>query len=125
MTVQQKPAAVTTGPVIGCAQDLSSPAGRPDIRVPFREIALHPSADEPPFRIYDTSGPYTDPAARIDLEAGLPPLARRLARRAAASTASQPRAVKPEDNGGVGRRQAGAAVPGRPQPSRRHGRRGR
>src|SRR5262245_53219635 len=52
-------------------------------RVPFREIALSPTRGlrgetemNPPFRVYDTSGPYTDPAAAIDLEAGLPELRR-------------------------------------------------
>ena len=29
----------------------------PDIRVPFREVAVHPSANEPPVTIYDPSGP--------------------------------------------------------------------
>ncbi len=33
----------------------------PDLRVPFREVAAHPSANEPPVTIYDPSGPYTDP----------------------------------------------------------------
>lgn len=97
-TVQQKPAAVTTGPVIGSRKIHSSPAGRPDILVPFREIDLHPTANEPPFRIYDTSGPFTDPDARIDLQAGLAPLrAPWIERRGFAAVA--PRAVKPEDNG--------------------------
>ncbi|WP_321348454.1 phosphomethylpyrimidine synthase ThiC [Halopseudomonas oceani] len=50
---------------------------RPDIRVPMREISL---ADTPtdfggesnaPVLVYDTSGPYTDPQASIDLRAGL------------------------------------------------------
>src|SRR6266487_629869 len=36
------------------------------------EIAL--SGGEPPLRLYDTSGPYTDPAAMIDLKRGLDPL---------------------------------------------------
>jgi len=55
---------------------------RPDIRVPFREISLSPTktsgADEenPPLLVYDTSGPYTDPAAEIDLRRGLPELRR-------------------------------------------------
>src|SRR5215469_14314169 len=41
-------------------------AGRihPQLRVPMREIALHPSAGEPPLIVYDSSGPYTDPAVR-------------------------------------------------------------
>ncbi|WP_336273153.1 phosphomethylpyrimidine synthase ThiC [Vreelandella indica] len=55
---------------------------RPDIRVPFREITLSPtktsSIDEenPPLLVYDTSGPYTDPDALIDLRQGLPALRR-------------------------------------------------
>jgi len=43
----------------------------PDIRVPMREIALHASSGEPPLTVYDPSGPYTDPAVTIDIEAGL------------------------------------------------------
>ena len=39
--------------------------------VPFREIAL---SGEPPFHVYDTSGPYTDADAKIDVKRGLPPL---------------------------------------------------
>src|SRR5688500_2597259 len=42
------------------------------IRVPVREIAL--SGGEPPLRLYDTSGPYTDPDVMIDLKRGLDPL---------------------------------------------------
>jgi phosphomethylpyrimidine synthase len=45
---------------------------RPDIRVPMREILL--SGGEPPVRLYDTSGPYTDPEAHPDIKLGLPPL---------------------------------------------------
>ena len=58
-------------------------AGPGGMRVPFREIALHPTRGlrgeteiHPPFRVYDTSGPYTDPAAAIDLRQGLPELRR-------------------------------------------------
>ncbi|HLY78563.1 MAG TPA: phosphomethylpyrimidine synthase ThiC, partial [Caulobacteraceae bacterium] len=43
----------------------------PCVRVPFREVAVHPSAGEPPLTLYDTAGPYGDPAARIDVEKGL------------------------------------------------------
>jgi len=42
----------------------------PDIRVPFREIAL-PDAS---VKLYDTSGPYTDPSVHIDIAQGLPQL---------------------------------------------------
>ncbi|MFZ5756974.1 MAG: phosphomethylpyrimidine synthase ThiC [Pseudomonadota bacterium] len=53
---------------------------RPDIRVPLREIrqaatpTAHGGEQNPPVTVYDTSGPYTDPAVKIDLRAGLPPL---------------------------------------------------
>jgi phosphomethylpyrimidine synthase len=45
---------------------------RPDIRVPMREISL--TGGNPPLRLYDTSGPYTDPSADLDLKRGLTPL---------------------------------------------------
>lgn len=95
---QPKPTAVTTGPIVGSRKIWSSPPCQPGMRVPFREIALHPSAHEEPLRLYDSSGPYTDPEARIDLSAGLAQLraswfeGRGLARLAA-------REVRPEDNG--------------------------
>ncbi|MFN7754059.1 MAG: phosphomethylpyrimidine synthase ThiC [Pseudomonadota bacterium] len=53
---------------------------RPDIRVPMREISQSdtPAAmgaeHNPPLYVYDTSGPYTDPEARIDIRNGLPAL---------------------------------------------------
>jgi phosphomethylpyrimidine synthase len=50
---------------------LSHPS-RADLRVPVREIAL--AGDNAPIRLYDTSGPYTDPTADLDLKRGLPPL---------------------------------------------------
>jgi phosphomethylpyrimidine synthase len=45
---------------------------RPDLRVPVREVCLH--GGEPPLRLYDTSGPWTDPDANPDIKLGLPPL---------------------------------------------------
>src|SRR5512145_43777 len=42
------------------------------LRVPMREITQ--SGDNPPIQVYDTSGPYTDPAAKIDIRKGLPAL---------------------------------------------------
>ena len=98
MNVQTKPESVTTGPIAGSRKIYARPEGHPDIAVPFREIDLHPTANEPPFRVYDSSGPYTDAHAQIDLHAGLPPIRTPwLARRGL--TAIAPRAVKPEDNG--------------------------
>jgi phosphomethylpyrimidine synthase len=48
------------------------PGSRPDIRVPMREITL--SGGNTPLRLYDTSGPYTDPDAFLDVKLGLPAL---------------------------------------------------
>src|SRR3978361_1517859 len=80
MTVQSKsttrPSSVTTGPIAGSRKIYTSPEGRPDILVPFREIVLDPSAKEEPDRAYDCSGVYTDPSVAIDLETGLPPIRR-------------------------------------------------
>ena len=39
-----------------------------DLRVPMREITLHPAAGEPPLSVYDSSGPYTDQSVTIDIE---------------------------------------------------------
>ncbi|WP_250512637.1 phosphomethylpyrimidine synthase ThiC [Caballeronia sp. INDeC2] len=52
----------------------------PDIRVPMREITQSDTPDgfggekNPPVYVYDTSGPYTDPDAKIDIRSGLPAL---------------------------------------------------
>ena len=50
------PATVTTGPIEGSKRVFSSPTGRPEISVPFREVMLADPA-EAPARLYDTSGP--------------------------------------------------------------------
>ena len=56
-------------------------AGSNGIRVPVREISLQPTKAmndkaeiNAPIRVYDTSGPYTDPKVAVDLRQGLPPL---------------------------------------------------
>jgi len=100
MTYQQKPSAVTTGPIIGSRKIYTSPEGHPEISVPFREISLHPSAREEPVRLYDTSGPYTESDIKVDLAAGLPAIrAPWLAKRGLLPVTA--RTVKPEDNGYV------------------------
>ena len=53
---------------------------RPDLRVPMRAIAQADTPASfgaevnPPIVVYDTSGPYTDPATKIDIRSGLAPL---------------------------------------------------
>jgi phosphomethylpyrimidine synthase len=85
---------VTTGPIRGSRKIHVGPLG-----VAMREIGLEPGSGEAPVRVYDTSGPYTDPAALIDIQAGLPQLRRpwQLARGDVEEYAA--REIRPEDNG--------------------------
>jgi phosphomethylpyrimidine synthase len=72
-----------TRPIPG-SRKIHIEGSRPDIQVPMRQIELsgtprmygivEPNA---PFVVYDTSGPYSDPDANIDLGAGLKPLRER------------------------------------------------
>ncbi len=88
---------VTTGPIRGSKKIHVGPLG-----VAMREIQLEPSSGEAPVRVYDTSGPYTDPNVTIDIAAGLPELRRswQLARGDVEEVTQ--REVKPEDNGQLG-----------------------
>lgn len=78
---------------------------RPDILVPMREIALSPTTgsfgneENPPIRVYDTSGPYTDPAYQVDITKGLPALRNTWIQERGDVEVYEGRAVKPEDNG--------------------------
>ncbi len=95
------PVKVTTGSLPGSRKAYAEAGERPDIRVPFREIALHESCGEPPFRVYDTSGPYSDEAAKIDVNEGLARI-REPWVKARGVEQYTGRGVKPEDNGNVG-----------------------
>jgi phosphomethylpyrimidine synthase len=103
------PQSVTTGPIQGSRKVYASPAGHPDIRVPFREIVLT-DPNEAPVRVYDPSGPYTDTDSGIDLNRGAP-LVREswIASRGFETVAG--RAVKPEDNGNISADKLVAACP--------------
>ncbi|WP_195576068.1 phosphomethylpyrimidine synthase ThiC [Paenibacillus sp. 1001270B_150601_E10] len=78
---------------------------RADIRVPEREIALSdtetPNGIEKnaPFRVYDTSGPYTDPGYTVDIRQGLPALKRDWIMEREDAEAYKGRTTKPVDNG--------------------------
>ena len=106
MNIQHKPGTlipetVTTGPLPGSRKVYHSVPGQTDVAVPFREIALQPSANEPPVRVYDASGPYTEENVAVDLSAGLKPVRAPWLARRAGLDAYDGRAIKPEDNGGV------------------------
>jgi len=79
------------------------------VRVPFREIALQDTrvgrgsdsrpVSNPPIRVYDTSGPYTDPDVDIDVRAGLPRLRREWIEARGDTELYDGRAIRPEDDG--------------------------
>lgn len=78
---------------------------RPDILVPMREIALSPTTgsfgneENAPIRVYDTSGPYTDPTYQVDITKGLPALRSAWIQERGDVEAYEGRSIKPEDNG--------------------------
>ncbi|HEY0926717.1 phosphomethylpyrimidine synthase ThiC [Brevundimonas sp.] len=98
--VEAETGRIPTGPRAGGVKVYVAGELFPDIRVPFREVAVHPSANEPPVTMYDSSGPYTDPSVTIDIKRGLPKVKSswQLDRGDIAPVAN-PREVKPEDNG--------------------------
>jgi phosphomethylpyrimidine synthase len=98
--VMKETGRIPTGPRAGGRKVYVAGELFPDIRVPFREVAVHASANEPPVTMYDSSGPYTDPTVTIDITKGLPKVKSswQLDRGDIAPVA-HPREVKPEDNG--------------------------
>ncbi|MDB5736803.1 MAG: phosphomethylpyrimidine synthase, partial [Sphingomonas bacterium] len=97
---------VTTGPIRGSRKIHVGP-----LRVAMREIALEPSANEAPLRVYDTSGPYSDPAQRIDIMAGLPELRAEWIRARGDVEEYDARETRPEDNGQLGPDRSGGVPP--------------
>jgi phosphomethylpyrimidine synthase len=79
---------------------------RAQVRVPFREIAQHPTKnfggdmeENDVVRVYDTSGPWDDPSIRCDVREGLPALRREWITGRADVEEYEGRTVQPEDNG--------------------------
>jgi phosphomethylpyrimidine synthase len=71
---------LSSAPPAGATHRIYLTGSRPDLRVPMREIPLQPSRDldgrllaNEPVRVYDTSGPWGDPAFHQDPARGLPP----------------------------------------------------
>ncbi|KQN92422.1 phosphomethylpyrimidine synthase [Sphingomonas sp. Leaf231] len=97
---------VTTGAIRGSRKIHVGPLG-----VAMRAIDLDPSCGEPPLNVYDTSGPYTDPTARIDIMAGLSPLRRDWIMARGDVEAYDARELRPEDNGQLGPDRSGGVQP--------------
>ncbi|MBT2382820.1 phosphomethylpyrimidine synthase ThiC [Streptomyces sp. ISL-11] len=110
-----------TGQPIGWHKDYVT-GSRPDLRVPVRRVHLTNGQD---VRLYDTSGPYTDPAVDTDVRRGLQPLRENwiIGRGDTEEYAGRP--LRPEDDGlkhtspRGGLRNLDAVFPGRPRLPRR------
>ena len=77
-----------------------------DMRVPFREISLHPTQSfngemetNEPLRVYDTSGPWGDDVQSCDSEQGLTPLRADWIQARGDTEGYEGRDVQPQDNG--------------------------
>jgi len=102
---------VTTGPIRGSRKIHIDSPRFPGLRVAMREIALEPSSGEPPVRVYDTSGPYTDPNVPIDIAGGLPKLRRDWIIGRGDVEHYAGRQTRPEDNGRLGPDRSGGVPP--------------
>ncbi|MCH8209221.1 MAG: phosphomethylpyrimidine synthase ThiC, partial [Nitrospinae bacterium] len=120
MNVPKQPSGSTAPHKLEITRDPISPNSKkvyvngklhPQIRVPFREITLSPTAihepqnggptEEPnePILVYDTSGPYTDPKVDIDIRKGVEPLRAEWILARGDVEAYEGRIERPEDNG--------------------------
>ena len=109
---------VTTGPIAGSGKVYTAPEGFADVRVPFREITLTKESGEPPFRVYDASGPYTDSNITIDVEKGLGRHREAWVMERGGIETYAGREIKPEDNGNVRGKALARDFPNKPQPMR-------
>ena len=90
---------VTTGPLPASRKIYAVGVRFPDIQVPLREIALSKESGEPALAVYDTSGPYSDANAKIDIYQGLPKLRDSWIRERGDVEEYDARSIRPEDNG--------------------------
>ena len=100
---------VTTGPIRGSKKVHVAAKSGSGVRVAMREISLEGGED--PVRVYDTSGPYTDTNATIDIQAGLPQLRRDWIMGRGDVEEYDAREIKPEDNGQLGPDRSGGVPP--------------
>jgi phosphomethylpyrimidine synthase len=112
---------VTTGPLPASRKVFTHPQADPSLSVPRRMIDLHPSANEDPVPVYDTSGPYSDPSVTIDVENGLSRERREWIVERGHVEEYEGRHVKPEDNGGAQGKYLAREFPVRHRPLRGDG----
>jgi len=109
---------VTTGPLPASRKVYSQPESAPDLRVPTRLIELDASSGEPPLPVYDTTGPYTDPAVAVDVEKGLSRTRLEWVKERGGVEQYDGRPIKPVDNGNVTGKHLARDFPNTPRPYR-------
>jgi phosphomethylpyrimidine synthase len=109
---------VTTGPIAGSRKVYSAPDAAPDLRVPYREIALSEGAGEEPVRIYDPSGIYTEADAAIDVEKGLKRTRVEWVKERGGVEEYDGRPLQPIDNGNASGKHLARSFPNTPRPLR-------
>ncbi|MDO8749560.1 MAG: phosphomethylpyrimidine synthase ThiC [Dehalococcoidia bacterium] len=100
---QDEPKVLSTSP-FPSSRKVYVQGSRPDLKVPMRQVSLTPTSGRfgneanPPMSLYDTSGPYTDPAVQTDVRLGLAALRRAWIMERGDVEEYQGRAVSPGDN---------------------------
>ena len=109
---------VSTGALPASRKVYAQPEAAPDLKVPVREIVLDASSGEPPLPVYDTTGPYTDPAVIIDVEKGLPRTRLEWVKERGGVEQYDGRPIQPVDNGNVSGKHLARNFPNTPKPYR-------
>jgi hypothetical protein len=109
---------VTTGPLPASRKVYATPEAAPDLRVPVREIALSEGSGEAPLPVYDTTGVYTDPDVKIDVEKGLARTRIEWVKERGGVEEYEGRPIKPVDNGNVSGKHLARNFPNTPKPWR-------
>jgi len=109
---------VTTGALPASRKVYSQPDAASDLRVPSRLIELDASSGESPLPVYDTTGPYTDPAFTADVEKGLPRTRIEWVKERGGVEQYEGRPIKPVDNGNVTGKHLARDFPSTPKPYR-------
>lgn len=112
---------ITTGSLPASRKVYVTSEYNPEIKVPFREISLE-DTKTPTLRVYDTSGPYTDEAVKIDIRKGLPEYRKSWIEKRDVLQ-YEGREVRPEDNGftSEGSNKLAEAFPLKKNPYKRNG----
>ena len=109
---------VTTGSLPASRKVHVASDAAPDVKVALREIVLSEASGEKPLPVYDTSGPYTDDAVKIDVEKGLSRARIQWVKERGGVEEYVGRPMKPVDNGNATGKYLARAFANTPKPFR-------